>query len=552
MGIINIDGNLFKKMIIGGSNELSKNKQLIDSLNVFPVPDGDTGTNMSLTVLAAAREVDKLNTPNIYDIAKVAATGALRGARGNSGVILSQLFRGFARGFEGKSLASVEDFANAFKKSQEMAYKAVMKPKEGTILTVARALSDKAAEMAYDTDDIEILLREVIKHGKEVLELTTDMLPELKQASVVDAGGKGLICILEGGFNAMLSNEDVKINTYSKESKTENSSFGNINTEDIKFAYCTEFFINVNEVTEAIEDNLKNYLESVGDSIVLVGDTNIIKIHVHTNHPGSVLEKCLKMGTLSNLKIENMKEQHSSLINFVEEKETVENKIDENTPQKDFGFVAVSMGEGLSETFKSLGTDIVIEGGQSMNPSTDDILLAVEKVNAKNVIILPNNKNIILAAKQASELCKDKKVIVLPSKSIPQGINALIHFLPQCELEENIESMTDGIKSVKTGQVTYAVRNTVVNDKEIKEGNILCMLEGDIEHVSEDLQEGAKLLIASMLETGSEFITIYYGKDASLEQANELYDFISEKYADCEVEVHKGDQPLYYYLFSAE
>lgn len=546
MGIINIDGNLFKKMIIGGSNELSKNKQLIDSLNVFPVPDGDTGTNMSLTVLAAAREVEKLNTPNIYDVSKVAATGALRGARGNSGVILSQLFRGFSRGFEGKSLANVDDFANALKKSQEMAYKAVMKPKEGTILTVARALSEKASEMAYDTDDIEVFFTEIIKYGKEVLELTTEMLPELKQASVVDAGGKGLICILEGAFNAMLSKEDITIDAFSKESKTENSSFGNINTEDIKFAYCTEFFINVKEVTDAIEDNLKNYLQSVGDSIVLVGDTDIIKIHVHTNHPGSVLEKCLKVGTLSNLKIENMKEQHSSIINFVEEKAKI------NTPQKEIGFVVVSMGEGLSGTFKSLGADMVIEGGQSMNPSTDDILLAIEKVNAKSVIVLPNNKNIILAAQQAEKLCKDKKVIVIPSKSIPQGISALIQFLPQSEIDENIESMTNGIRSVKTGQVTYAVRNTVVNHKEIKEGNILCMLEGDIKHVAEELQAGSKELLLSMIEEGNEFLTIYYGKDATLEQANELSDFILEKYPECEVEVQKGDQPLYYYIFSAE
>jgi DAK2 domain fusion protein YloV len=376
------------------------------------------------------------------------------------------------------------------------------------------------------------------------------MLPELKQASVVDAGGKGLLCILEGAIHSIHAKEEIKVSgSLPEESKTGSSIFNAINTNDIKFAYCTEFFINLKQVTDAIENNLKDYLQSVGDSIVVVGDEDIIKVHVHTNHPGNVLEKALKIGTLSNLKIENMKEQHSSMINFVEESAVIVEKPKE---LKEMGFVAVSMGDGICELFKSLGADIVIEGGQTMNPSTEDILAAVESVPAKNVFVLPNNKNIILAAKQAQELCTDKVIHVVPTKSIPQGINAIINFLALNTIEENMINMTTSMEKIKTGQVTYAVRDTVFNDKEIKEGNLLYILEGKIVHVSENLQLGAKELLSMMIETGNEFVSIYYGADMTEQSANELSDFILEKYPDCEVELQNGEQPLYYYIFSVE
>lgn len=551
MSVINIDGIKLKNMIIAGANKLQENKNLIDSLNVFPVPDGDTGTNMSLTVLSAAKEVSKLNTPNASDIAKAASSGSLRGARGNSGVILSQIFRGFSKGIEGCSTLCTEDLANAFAKGSETAYKAVMKPKEGTILTVIREISEKALDCAIETNDISKFLDEIISHGNESLDRTTDMLPELKQAGVIDAGGKGFISILEGFKEALTQKGDIELVEPKSETnyKTENINFATNTNVDIKFAYCTEFFINVKKPSEELDNKFKNYLETVGDSIVVVSDDDIIKIHVHTNVPGKVLDFAGKVGSLDNIKIENMKTQHTNLIDF-----TVEGSEDalESTDHKSIGFVSVVTGEGLAKLFKELGSDRVIEGGQSMNPSADDLLEAINKVNADNIIVLPNNKNIILAAKQAKSLCHDKNVIVLESKTIPQGISALINFSPLSSLDENLELMHDGMSNIKTGQVTYAVRDTVFDGKEIKEGNIISLIENKIELVNTDVSQSAKDLVDLMVKDDVDIISIYYGADVSKNEANILEEYVSTKYPDCELEIYNGGQPLYYYIVSAE
>ncbi len=548
MGIRIIDGNTLKNMVIAGANSLAKRKQLVDSLNVFPVPDGDTGTNMSLTVLAAAREVEKLNTPNIYDVAKAASNGSLRGARGNSGVILSQLFRGFAKSLSGKSLASAEDLAMALVKAQETAYKAIMKPKEGTILTIAKALASKATELSYENDDIMDNFEKIYNYSMDVLDKTTEMLPELKQAGVVDAGGKGLLCFMEGAFEALKSGKEYKIESHSESSSVLNNAFANINTEDIKFAYCTELFVNLEKENEKIEDIMKNYLTAIGDSIVVVCDEKIVKIHVHTNNPGSVLEKSLTLGSLSNIKIENMKEQHTNIINFSGQiRELPKIKQEE----KEYGFVTVSLGAGFKELFVNLGADEIIEGGQTMNPSTEDILSAIEKINAKNIFILPNNKNIIMAAEQA-KILSNKNVLVLRTKTIPEGVSAMINFVNSMSLEENIETMTNAFGNLTTGQVTYAVRTTKLDDRDIEEGDMLCMINGKINNTAKDVQEGTKVLLDSLINDESSLVSIYFGEDVQEEDADELTAYINEKYPDCEVEVYSGGQPLYYYLISAE
>lgn len=550
MSYLTIDGYTLQKFIIAGANRLIENKGSVDALNVFPVPDGDTGTNMSLTVASAAKEVMKLNTPVIADVAKAAASGSLRGARGNSGVILSQLFRGFAKGLEGKETANVVDIALSFDKARQTAYKAVMKPKEGTILTVAREVSEKAIELSYAEENLDVFLEKLIEYANEVLLKTTDMLPQLKQAGVVDAGGKGFIHILEGG----LENRGAEVTLNDASSSSQGTVMADYQTEevDIKFGYCTEFFINVDNANEETVNNLKDYLMTIGDSIVAVHDSEIIKIHVHTNNPGKVLERALKIGSLSNIKIENMRIQHTNNINFT--KQAQQEVPVEEQEEKEIGFVSVCVGSGIKEIFKNLGADYIIEGGQTMNPSTEDILQAVEKVNAKNVFVLPNNKNIILAAEQAAKLCKDKNIIVIGSTTIPQGISALVNFMPTDSVEDNAESINEGLEAVSTLQVTYAVRDTEIDDKKIVEGDILCMSESGIDFVEKDLQEGTKKLISNFLDNNIDksFITIFYGEDATEDKANELADYVAENYPDIEVEVQSGNQPVYYYIISVE
>lgn len=560
MGTFIIDGHILRKAIICGANELDKNKGYIDSLNVFPVPDGDTGINMSMTALAAAKEVEKLNTNNIYEVAKVASNGSLRGARGNSGVILSQLFRGFAKGVEGKTQINAEELSEAFIKAMEAAYKAVMKPKEGTILTIARALGENSVEVAFDEEDIEIVLKYVLEKGHQMLAKTQFMLPELKQAGVVDAGGRGLLYIIEGALASGNIQGDIKVNQIGDSTQSENikpQSYAAVNsTGNIEFGYCTELFINIGEglkvkAFEDIENSLKAYLQSMGDSIVLVGDDDIVKIHVHTNNPGAVLEKALTIGPISKIKIDNMREQHSSMVSFLDEGQNY-------TPQeplqhKNIGFIAVSTGKGLKELFKSLGVDNIIEGGQTMNPSTETFLSAIEKVNSDNIVVLPNNKNIILAAEQAAKLCTDKKVYVLPTETVPQGVASIVSFVPDIGIEENLKQMKSAITNVRTGQITYAIRDTSIDGKEIKDGDILCILEGKITHVNKNIIDGTKELIDTIVKANMpDIISIYYGEDQTEEDAKIIAKYIEDKYEECEVEIFNGGQPLYYYIISAE
>lgn len=547
---ITIDGLLLKKMIIEGTNALEKSKSLVDSLNVFPVPDGDTGTNMSLTILAAAKEVDKLKSKKVGEIAKAAASGSLRGARGNSGVIVSQLFRGFAKSLEGKEIANLEDIADAFLKASETAYKAVMKPKEGTILTVARVIAEKANDMVLSTEDFDEFADGVMKTGQEILQKTTQMLPQLKEAGVVDAGGKGLLIFLEGAISGAHLEGGARLREASDEDKVISADFSQLSTEDIKFAYCTEFFINLEKADslEAAEGKLKDYLEKIGDSIVVVGDEDIIKVHIHSNHPGKVLEKSMTFGYLSNMKIENMKLQHTSLIEATTEGGF---SVDTASP-KEVGIVAVAMGDGMANLFRELGADVVIEGGQTMNPSTNDFLDAIGKINAESIILLPNNKNVILAAAQAAELCGDKRVYTIPSKTMPQGLAAMINYVSVVPVGEMTENMKNAVKEVKTGQVTFAVRDTSLNGKTIKEGDILCMIEDDIDIVTNEIESGAFELLNKMITEDSQIVTIYYGADSSEENAQKLKDKLDAENYDIEVDVQNGGQQLYFYIFSVE
>nr|WP_330404488.1 DAK2 domain-containing protein [Vallitalea okinawensis] len=539
-----INATLLKKMIIGGASLLEKNKDYVDELNVFPVPDGDTGTNMSLTVMAAAKEVQKVESDKVEDVGKALSSGALRGARGNSGVILSQLFRGFYKGLIGVESIDTTVLANAFEKGVATAYKAVMKPKEGTILTVAREGAEKAMQLALDSNDIEFVLEETIKYSEEVLQKTPDMLPVLKQAGVVDAGGQGLLFILKGAL-AVLKGEEIE-NLIVEEAPVKKARPQEmIDPKDIKFGYCTEFIINTNKEFQE-ELQFRDFLESIGDSVVVVCDDDIIKIHVHTNDPGNALQKGLEYGQLTNIKIDNMREQHESQLN-IDENETVQ-----PTELKDVGFIAVSIGEGLKEIFKGLGVDYIIEGGQTMNPSTEDILKAVDQVHAKDVFILPNNKNIILAADQAAKLVEGKALHVVPSKSIPQGIAALINFDENSSAINNYDNMKDCLDDVHTGQVTFAVRDTMIDDKEIEKDDILGIGDNKIMVVGKGLEESTKDLFDKLIDEDSELITIYYGEDVSEEDAMQIADYLEEEYDECEVEVHYGGQPLYYYIFSVE
>lgn len=557
-----LNGVRLGRMIVAGANELAANKQLVDAMNVFPVPDGDTGTNMSLTVMAAAREAEKKGSLMAADVTKAASGGALRGARGNSGVITSQLFRGFAKGLEGLEEAGVKELAAAAEQAVKTAYKAVMKPKEGTILTVARGCAEAAGKLAAETEDIEAFLKGVIAHGHTVLAQTPDMLPVLKQAGVVDAGGRGLLYILEGGLKQLQAGDAQVVlndgqNTAAPAPEMDFASLASIENESITFGYCTEFFINVKNADETVTTGLKSYLGTIGDSIVCVADDEIIKIHVHTDHPGLAIEKALTIGSLSGLKIDNMREQHTNKINFaettkVQTAEAVPAAPAVEQPKKEVGFVSISAGEGLTEIFKNLGVDEVIEGGQTMNPSTEDILNAVDKINADHIFVLPNNKNIILAAEQAAKLSEEKKLHVIPSRSVPEGISAMFCFEHGADPDEMEAAMKDAIKLVDTATVTYAVRDTSIGDKEIKEGNILGMLNDQIAVVAEDVMEGTKELIKTAIKEESEVVGIYYGADAAEEDAEELAAYIEENYPDCEVEVQSGGQPLYYYIISVE
>lgn len=560
MSILKLNGLLLSRLIIAGANELTANKQLVDAMNVFPVPDGDTGTNMSLTVLAAARESEKSSSLRVDEVSKLAAGGALRGARGNSGVITSQLFRGFSKGLEGLEEAGVTDLALALEKGVQTAYKAVMKPKEGTILTVARACADAAARLTLETEDIEIFLKGIIEHGHEILAKTPDMLPVLKQAGVVDAGGRGLLYVLEGALSQINFEGPISIAEPSKAENTNYAALASVENQDITFGYCTEFFINVHQPDDATIQMLKSFLGTIGDSIVCVSDEEIIKIHVHTDHPGLAIEKALSIGSLSGLKIDNMREQHTNHIDFggkpsstvqVAEKKQAEEKKTEQ-PKKSIGFVSISAGRGLSDIFKNLGVDVIIEGGQTMNPSTEDILNAVDQINAESIIILPNNKNIILAAEQAVDLCENKKLFVVPTRSVPEGISAMFCNAEGLGAKEMAEAMKEAIQSVSTVSVTYAVRDTSIGDKEITEGDILGMLNDEITVVAKNVAEGTKEVLKQAISEDNEMISIYYGSDITAEDAQEIADFIKENYPDCEVEIQKGDQPLYYYIISVE
>lgn len=550
-----IDGILFKNMIVAGCNNLEKNRELLNSLNVFPVPDGDTGNNMALTVLAAAKEVSKSSNPNISEVAKKASSGALRGARGNSGVIVSQLFRGISKGIDTNDIADAQIIVDALVLSTETAYKAVMKPKEGTILSVARAVSERAVEVYTETDDILVILEESIKAGYIMLDRTTEMLPALKQANVVDSGGKGLMCILDGALLALQTRQEYTIEEIKESNMSEANIMGAFSTEDIKFAYCTEFFINTKEANEEVENTIKAYLEKLGDSIVVVADDDIIKIHVHTNNPGKVLERAITVGELSKIKIENMKEQHSTLISFSDDNDGAQEVEEVVIERTSIGFVSIVMGEGLSDICKKLGANEIISGGQTMNPSTEDILNAIENVNSDNVIIFPNNKNIILAAEQAALLgtTDDKKIFVVPTINIPQGISALINYVPNDDISSTLDNMNEIIQEITTGQITFAIRDTVIDGNVINEGDILCMLENKINNVSKDVISGAKELIDALVnEDETSFISVYYGEDVSENDANILIEYIEEKYSDIDVELSYGGQPLYYYIISCE
>ena len=555
-----IDAQMLQKMFIAGAKNLEAKKEWINELNVFPVPDGDTGTNMTLTIMSAANEVGAIADPTMATVAKAISTGSLRGARGNSGVILSQLFRGFTREIKKYDEINVEILSKACVRAVETAYKAVMKPKEGTILTVAKGMSDKACEMLGQSDDLTVVIDEIIKHGEYVLSQTPEMLPVLKQAGVVDSGGQGLMVVLQGAYDAFLGKEvDYTLENVSKASSTSVSTDDlPMDEADIKFGYCTEFIINLDKPMDDKEEKLfKDFLESIGDSIVLVADDEIVKVHVHTNQPGEAFTRALTYGSLSRMKIDNMREEHHERLiknaeKMAEKQKQEEAEAKKNEPKKKYGFIAVSVGEGLDEIFKGLNVDYIISGGQTMNPSTEDILNAVNEVNAENIFVLPNNKNIILAANQAESLVEDKNLIVIPSKTIPQGISAMIGFVDDCSPEENKEAMIDSMSYVKTGEVTYAVRDTVIDDKEIREGNIMGIGDEGMFAVGEDIVATTVDMIKEMQDEDSEIVSIYFGEGITKEDADVLASKITEELPDLEVEVYPGGQPVYYYIVSVE
>lgn len=556
MVINTIDGKMLQKMFIAGAKSIEAKKEYINELNVFPVPDGDTGTNMTLTIMAAAKEV-RAAEPTISSLAKAISSGSLRGARGNSGVILSQLFRGFTKIIKDKEEITVEVMAEAFERAVETAYKAVMKPKEGTILTVAKGGALRAAELVGETDDLVYFCDEVLKHMEEVLEKTPDMLPVLKEAGVVDSGGQGLLTVLQGAYEALLGKE-VDMSGESaptKSAKTAQVSSSNVSTADIKFGYCTEFIIMLEkEYTMKTEEEFKTYLMSIGDSLVVVSDDDIVKVHVHTNDPGLAIQKALTYGSLTSMKIDNMREEHNEKVIKEAQKQAEEQIIEEKieAPRKEYGFISISVGEGINEIFKELGVDYLIQGGQTMNPSTEDMLLAIDEVNADNIFILPNNKNIILAAEQAKNLTADKNIIVIPSTTIPQGITAVINFIGEKSPEENEMKMKEEMKNVKSGSVTYAVRDTTIEGKKINQNDIMGIGDMGILAVDKELSKTTLELIKCLMEEDSELISIYYGEDVKAEEAQKLADEILEEFPNVEVEIHSGGQPIYYYILSVE
>ncbi len=551
MAVKTINAQLLSKMFLAGAGNIEAKKEFINELNVFPVPDGDTGTNMSLTIMAAAKEVASLENPNMETLAKAISSGSLRGARGNSGVILSQLFRGFTKAIRDTKEIDVITLANACIKAKETAYKAVMKPKEGTILTVARGIADKAVELSEMVEDLDEFIPQVLAYAEEVLSKTPDMLPVLKEAGVVDSGGQGLLEILKGAYDAFLGKEI----DYSQiaPSVSANVKISAESAADIKFGYCTEFIIMTEkEFTDHDEKEFKQFLESIGDSIVCVADDEVVKIHVHTNDPGLAIQKALTFGQLTRMKIDNMREEHEEKLIRDAENKAKEQKKKEKAEQKEFGFIAVSIGEGLNEIFKELGVDYIIEGGQTMNPSTDDMLNAIDEVNAKHVFIFPNNKNITLAANQAKSLVKDKEVIVIPTKTVPQGITAIINFVPDMSAEENEEAMMDAIQYVKTGQVTYAVRDTHIDDKEIHKDDIMGIGDSGILAVGTEISATTKDMLAELVDEDSELISIYYGADVLEEDAMNLTSELEELYPSVDIDTHMGGQPIYYYVISVE
>lgn len=551
-----IDAQLLQKAFIAGAYNLERNKDYINELNVFPVPDGDTGSNMSLTIMAAAREVSALENPSMDELSKKISSGSLRGARGNSGVILSQLLRGFCKEIKGKKQITVSVLADGFVRAVETAYKAVMKPKEGTILTVAKGVAEKAVELSEMDMDFETLGQEILDHGNEVLKQTPELLPVLKEAGVVDSGGQGLMEFLTGAYNGLTGKEEEikEPVTSGGAAKAQTMSSEEIDTSHIKYGYCTEFIIMLEkEYNAEIEAKFKEFLTSIGDSLVVVSDDEIVKVHVHTNHPGLAFEKGLEYGSLTSMKVDNMREEHKEkVIHEQDRKKAAEQEAAKEEPKKPFGFVAVSVGEGLNDIFKDLGVDHIIEGGQTMNPSTEDVLDAISKVNAETVFVFPNNKNIILAANQAAEIEEEKQVIVIPTKTIPQGISALISFDETATAEANQAGMEDAITAVKSGQVTYAVRDTSIDGKEIKTGDYMGIDDVGIQAVGQDITEVVKDLIGAMADEDSELLSIYYGSDVEEEKANALVEAVQAAYPDFEVEAHAGGQPIYYYILSLE
>lgn len=577
---ISVNAKSLQYGFLAGAKRIEEKKDYINELNVFPVPDGDTGTNMTLTITAAAREVANIKEPTFSNVTKAMSTGSLRGARGNSGVILSQLIRGLCKELEGKEEVTIEDIAKAFNRAVATAYKAVMKPKEGTILTVAKGLADKASELSTTDKNLLDFASEVLEYGREVLNQTPEMLPVLKEAGVVDSGGEGLMTILEGAYDALTGKVAYDFSNGfddgASDSKPAPDASGlkltnsvgidrkEIDTSHIRYGYCTEFIIMLEkEYNKEIEKEFKSYLESIGDSLVVVSDDEIVKVHVHTNHPGLAFERGLTYGSLTSMKVDNMREEHREKVIMeaekmaalqAEEKENEQKEAVKEEPaqRKEYGFISVSMGEGMNDIFRDLGVDYLIEGGQTMNPSTEDMLNAIEQVNADTIYILPNNKNIILAANQAQSLTEDKEIIVVPSKTAPQGVAALVGFDASKSGEENLASMTEEMSGVKTGQVTYAVRDTNIDGKSINAGDIMGIDDQGIKAVSTDLAAATKDLLKEMVDEDSELISIYYGADVKEEDAQEFADYVEATYEDCDVEFNYGGQPIYYYILSVE
>lgn len=553
MAVKTINTELLQKMFLAGAANLEAKKEFINELNVFPVPDGDTGTNMTLTILSAAKEVKALENPDMVAIAKAISSGSLRGARGNSGVILSQLLRGFTKEIREHKEIDTITLAKACERATATAYKAVMKPKEGTILTVAKGASQKAAELAETTEDLDTFISEVINYAQEVLEKTPEMLPVLKEAGVVDSGGQGLLEVMRGAYDAFQGKE-IDYSAIEASAGTKMVKPSEQAETEIKFGYCTEFIIMLEkEFTAKDETEFKAYLESIGDSIVCVADDDIVKIHVHTNDPGVAIQKALTYGQLSRMKIDNMREEHQErLIKDAEKLAAQQAEAKKAEPRKEVGFIAVSIGEGMNEIFRELGADYIIEGGQTMNPSTEDMLNAIDQVNAEHIFILPNNKNIILAANQAQTLTEDKDIIVVPSKTVPQGITAIINYMPDADAQTNLEAMIEGIGNVKTGQVTYAVRDTHIDDKEIHEGDIMGIGDSGILAVGQSVEETTKEMLAQLVDEDTELISLYYGQDVQEESAENFAQEIEDLYPDVDVDVHSGGQPIYYYVLSVE